>query len=244
MINASRIKIPTNLVCASFLVFSLSACATPSSINQPTTKTFSPAEFDTKRTTVSYNPALPEKTFRNGDIATITVNGFDEFSGIYTVGNDGNIFLGHIGNIYVAGKTVPEVQSNLTKQYNECCLVNPNVSIEREGQAFGKIVVDGAVNDAGVFDVENVIKLSEAIALAGGISETANAEMTILSREINGERKVSNVNLADIQQFGGNDPLIYPSDVVFVQDSKGKVFYKDFVKTVPIISALILASTR
>jgi len=157
-----------------------------------------------------------------------------------------NFLGGHIGDIVVEGKTIPEVQLKVRDGYRACCLVNPNVSIEREDKQpiFGKIVVDGAVNESGVYEIENVIKLSEAVALAGGVSEVANTDLVILSRIINGERKVSNVNLSEIQLYGANDPLIFPNDVVFIQDSKGRLLYKDFVKTLPLVSAVILATTR
>ena len=115
---------------------------------------------------------------------------FDEFSGAYTVDYDGTIFLAHIGDVNVVGKTIPELQNDLYKRYNTCCLVNPNISIEIEQQIFGKIVVDGAVDSAGVFEIDSLIRLSEAIALAGGVTEIAQPELTILSREIGGERKV------------------------------------------------------
>ena len=103
---------------------------------------------------------------------------------------------------------------------------------------------DGAVSDAGVFEIQDVIKLSEAVALAGGMTDVANPEMTVLSRIIDGERKISNVNMTDIQLYGAADPLIFPNDVVFIQDSKGRLLYQDFVKTLPLVSAVIFAATR
>ena len=126
----------------------------------PTNQIFDTTQYDAAQASTVYKPVIREETFEIGDVATITMNGFEEFSGIYTVGNDGNIYLGHIGNVAIAGKTVPEVQKNLREQYSVCCLVNPNVSVEREGQSFGKIVVDGAVNDAGVFEIDDIITLS------------------------------------------------------------------------------------
>ena len=207
-------------------------------------QTFSAEQYDAQNASKTYTPTLKKEVFRPGDKVTVTVNGFKEFSGIYTVDQTGEIFLGHIGSVRVAGLTIPELQTNLYQSYTTCCLVRPNVSIEREGQTFGKIVVDGAVNDAGVFEIDEVIKLSQAVALGGGASELANTEIVMLARVIDGERKVSQVNLKDIQLSGASDPLVYPNDVIFVQDSSGRMLYNDFIKTIPIISALILAATR
>lgn len=205
---------------------------------------FNAVEYDNQNNSKLYTPKVKEEVFRYGDQVIVTVNGFDEFSGIYNVDRSGQIFLGHIGQVQIAGLTIPEVQSKLHQNYNRCCLVNPNVSIEREGQEFGKIVVDGAVNDAGVFEIDNIITLSEAVALGGGASELANTETVMLARVINGERKVSPVNLKNIQLAGDVDPLVYPNDVIFVQDSAGRMIYNDFIKTIPLISAIIFGVTR
>jgi len=230
--------------------FNLIGCATSATQNNDLSSSleanliFDTKVYDASQPADDFLPDIKEKKIGTGDITEITVNGFEEFSGTYTVGNDGNIFLAHIGHVYVAGKSIPELQADLHQRYNTCCLVNPSVSIEVESQEFGKIVVDGAVKDAGVFEIDSLINLSEAIALAGGLEEIANPELTVLSREIEGKRRISTLNLNEIQRFGANDPVIYPNDVIFVQDSKGRQLYKDFIKTLPLISAVLLATTR
>lgn len=252
MASSSGKKVFSTALMATCAMIVLSACASSNQgflNNAPETKnfnipTFDPLSYDAKQEGKRFAPEIREETFSVGDVATVAVNGFKEFSGTYTVSKDGKIYFGHIEDVYVQGLTIPEVQLKLRDLYGACCLVNPNVSVEREGQEFGRIVVDGAVNDAGVFEINEVIKLSEAVALAGGISEIANPEMTILSREINGERKISNINLTEIRMYGANDPMVYPNDVVYIQDSKGRLLYKDFVKTLPLVSALIFAASR
>ena len=207
-------------------------------------QTFDASQYDTQNASKIFAPAITEDTFSPGDTVTVTVNGLKEFSGIYNVDNTGKIFLGHFGHVQAAGLTIPQLQSELHQGYSSCCLVNPNVSIEREGQAFGKIVVDGAVNGSGVFEIDEVINLSQAVALGGGLDEIADPASIMISRVIDGERKVSQVNLQDIRLAGANDPLVYPNDVIFVQGSKGRLLYQDFVKTIPIISAIIIGATR
>ena len=211
--------ISLSLILAACASSGLGSSNTGSISTVPVSQTFDPIGYDIEQDGKAYIPQTKEENFSAGDVITISVNGLPEFSGVYTVSREGKIYTGHIGDVYVDGQTIPEVQLKLREEYNRCCLVNPNVSVEREqGQEFGKIVIDGAVNDAGVFEINDIIKLSEAIALAGGLNDNADPEMTILSREINGERKVSNINLAQIRSLGASDPLIYPNDVIFVQD--------------------------
>lgn len=207
-------------------------------------QTFNAIQYDSQNASKAYIPAVTEEVFRPGDKVTVTVNGFKEFSGVYNLDKSGNIFLGHIGHLKAAGLTIPALQQKLHQEYNSCCLINPNISIEREGQAFGKIVVDGAVNDAGIFEIDEVIRLSQAVALSGGLSDIADSESVMLSRIIDGERKVSQINLKNIQLAGAFDPAVYPNDVIYVQDSKGRMLYNDFIKTVPVLNAVIYAITR
>ena len=89
-----------------------------------------------------------------------------------------------------------------------------------------------------------MIRLSEAIALAGGASELANKKSVIVGREFDKERRVSAFNLDEIQLNGQHDPLIYQSDVIFVEDNKGRMVYNDFIKTLPLLSAVIFGITR
>ena len=205
---------------------------------------FNAINYDLKNPSETYVQNFKKETFNIGDTVKVTMNGFEEFSGIYTIDAQGNILLGHIGSVQTAGLTIPELQSRLHQNYRTCCLKNPNASIEREGKTFGKIIVDGAVKEAGVFKIDEVIKLTEAVALGGGINEDADPNTVMIGRVIDGERKVSLVNLKNIQLTGAADPLIYPNDVIFIQDSKGRLLYNDFVKTIPLITAVIFGVTR
>ena len=194
--------------------------------------------------TITNSAIVSNDRFKAGDTAIIHVNGFEEFGGTYIVDQTGNIYMSYIGNINISNMTVPELQYKLTESYRTCCLVNPNISIERDAINYGKIVVDGAVNKPGVFDINEVIRLSEAIALAGGASGLANKKSVIVGREFDKERRVAAFNLDEIQLNGQHDPLIYQSDVIFVEDNKGRMVYNDFIKTVPLLSAVILGITR
>lgn len=244
LISLSQLISCTAILLTGCSTTGLNSVISPKAPAIPASQTFNAVQYDIQNASKIYTPKISEEIFKNGDQVTVTVNGFKEFSGVYNIDKSGEIFLGHIGQVKAAGLTIPELQTRLHQSYNTCCLVNPNISIEREATAFGKIVVDGAVNEAGVFEIDEVIKLSQAVALSGGTTEIANTETVMLARVIDGERKVSQVNLKEIQLAGASDPLIYPNDVIFVQDSKGRLLYNDFIKTMPLMSALIFAGTR
>jgi len=185
-----------------------------------------------------------QDVFNNQDIALIQVYNVEKLSGEFTVDGLGNIHLPLIGRMPVKGVTTASLQQTLEQRYGERYLQNPSISVSIEKKEIGKIVVDGAVEAPGVFEVTETVYLSEAIALAGGVSDVADLRDLYVAREINGKRNIQSVNLKDIRQNGAEDVILYPYDIVFVQDSNLRVTYNEFLKTVPIVSAIILASTR
>ena len=225
--------------CASFNQNSAS-----NDIDRPEVKSFVASDV-TANDEIRYITSQAQKNvFKVGDVAKVTVHGFEEFSGAFSVDNNGQVYFAYIGLTSVSGKTVAELQNHLREQYALCCLRSPSVSVEKESEAIGKIVVDGAVDSPGAFDVFESIHLSEAIALAGGTGKHANKNRTVLSRDFEGERRIMVLDLEGIQLYGSADPKLYPGDVIFVEDDQGKILYEDFVKTIPLLSALIFAVSR
>lgn len=228
---------------------SLASCSTlqtMSGVNteEVATNTFTLNDIEATANLATYTKSKPNDFFKVGDTAEVTVHGFEEFSGNFSVDRAGELYFAHIGAIDVVGLTVADLQQQLRQRYEACCLKDPSVSVKKESQTLGRIVVDGAVTKPGSFDLAEPIKLSEAIALAGGIGREADRERVILSRVIEDQRRVMVVDIGDIQLRGAVDPVVYPEDVIFVEDSSGYLVFESFVKTLPLLSALIFAGTR
>ncbi len=185
-----------------------------------------------------------QDSFRVGDIADITVYNVDSLTNTYPIDREGNINFPLIGTQKVAGLNTLELQRNLITAYGENYLQSPNITVKREAQVLGNVVVDGSVSKPGVFELNKPVRLSEAVALAGGLSEYANAKEVYIVREIEGKKKVKVVNLKDIRQLGATDPTIHPQDIVYVQGSTGRLAFNEFLKTVPLLSAILIAGTR
>ncbi len=215
-----------------------------SDANWPSVKTFLESDLSPNDEAKYVSSKALSNVFKVGDIAKVTVHGFEEFSGAFSLDSNGQIYFAYIGLVTVSGKTVAELQNHLREEYAACCLRSPSVSVEKESEAIGKIVVDGAVESPGSFDVFESIRLSEAIAIAGGAGQYAAKSRTILSRDFDGERRIMVLDLEAIQLHGGNDPKLYPGDVIFIEDNQGKLLFENFVKTIPLLSAVIFAVTR
>jgi len=222
----------------------ISACTTSNftsnNSNNMSDNSYSEIDFPASNALVN----VKKDVIKIGDSVDVTVHGFEDFSGKYVVDRSGSIHFIHLGKIRLDGQSVTEVQNTLGQRYGDCCLHNPSVSIEKESQPLGNIVVYGAVTQPGSFELGQAIKLSEAIALAGGVTLDANRQNVILSRLIKNERKTITINLQNIQIAGAQDPVILPNDVVFVQDKAGRLIFNDIIKTVPIISAIIFGIAR
>jgi polysaccharide export outer membrane protein len=185
-----------------------------------------------------------QDVFKVGDLADITVYNVENLTSTYIVNRSGEIDFPLIGRLKVAGLTTMTVQEMLTEKYGEQYLRNPNISVKIEPKKLGKIIVDGAVSEPGVFEVFEIINLSEAIALAGGVTIDANKKEVYVVREIDGKRQVRAVNLNDIRKLAGRDPKIYPNDLVFVQESGGRIAFREFLRTVPLLNTVAILSTR
>lgn len=183
--------------------------------------------------------------FKAGDIADVSVYNVEALSNTYVVDLAGKISFPLIGEVHIAGNTTTQVQEILTEKYGAQYLKNPGINVKLESKELGRIVVDGAVNKPGVFEVKDIIRLSEAIALAEGLDNIdTNGSKTFIVRNIEGQRKIKEVDLRSIRKLGAIDPQIIPNDVIFVQDTTGRVLFREFLRTIPLLNTAIIYSQR
>lgn len=197
---------------------------------------------------VSLNQIAQDVTkdvFKSGDIADVRVYNVEELTQTYVVDRSGKISFPLIGSLKVAGLSTTQLQEILIERYGADFLHTPSINVKLEPQDLGRVVVDGAVNKPGVFDVNDIITLSEAIALAQGLNgENTNGSSVFIIRTINGERKIKEVDLRQIRKLRVSNTQIIPGDIVFVEDSVGRVLFKEFLRTVPLLNSAAIIATR
>ena len=76
----------------------------------------------------------------------------------------------------------------------------------------------------------------QAVALAGGTTEDANARRVAVFRNISGQRQAAAFDLTAIRHGQAKDPEIYPGDIVVVDGSAVKQGFKKFVQSVPLLA--------
>ena len=76
----------------------------------------------------------------------------------------------------------------------------------------------------------------QAVALAGGTTEDANARRVAVFRTIGGQRQAAAFDLTAIRHGQAKDPEIYPGDIVVVDGSSVKSGFKKFVQSIPLLA--------
>jgi polysaccharide export outer membrane protein len=161
------------------------------------------------------------------DVLHITVVGHPEFTGAGTRGEgqlvgtriqkDGRIYPPMLEGIRAAGRTVPELRTDLQKALSEF-LVKPQVGVEVLRFESQRFYVLGEVDKPGVFQVDGSTTLLEGIAKAGGVLDSGNLEGGYVIRG----RTLLPINLADLLLRGDTSRNVYMKhgDFVYVPDKE------------------------
>jgi polysaccharide export outer membrane protein len=145
----------------------------------------------------------------------------------------GQILLPLIGAVSAQGKTTTELSAEIARRLGERYLRSPQVSVVVAEAVSQKVSVEGAVNKAGVFELKGRTGLLEAVARAEGTSRTANRRRVTIIRNEEGQPRAATFDLAAIQRGLAPNPELLGNDVVVVDDSRIKTFWRGFVEALP-----------
>lgn len=121
---------------------------------------------------------------RPGDSFSITFPFTPEFNqGAVAVQPDGYATLTGLGEVPVAGKTLPELRKLIQTSYST--IVSPQV-ITVELKDFEKpyFLVGGEVGHPGKFELRSDTTVAEAVTIAGGFRESAKHSQVLLFRRV------------------------------------------------------------
>jgi polysaccharide export outer membrane protein len=168
-----------------------------------------------------------------GDVLKVTVFQVDDLSAEERVNPSGSIVMPLIGPVPVAGLTTEEAERRIEGALGANYLQDPQVDIFVSQYANMNITVGGQVKKSGVFPMTGRTTLMQAVALAGGVSATADEEEVIVFRTR--ENKKLNayvVDLKAIQRGELSDPQLVADDKILVPESGSKVFRRNIWDTV------------
>jgi polysaccharide biosynthesis/export protein len=182
--------------------------------------------------------ATLESGYRISAMDTVSVKVFrmPDLSGDYQVDLTGQISMPLIGEVRAVDMTTAQLDETLTRRFGEKYLENPDISVGVKESARRNITVDGAVKNAGAFPATGETTLMQAVALAGGVTEDANAKRIAVFRTISGQRQAAAFDLVSIRRGETTDPKIYPGDIVVVDGNGVKAAYRQILNSFPLLS--------
>jgi polysaccharide export outer membrane protein len=180
---------------------------------------------------------LPEN-YKIAPMDTLTIKVFkaDDLSGDYSVDLAGHISMPLVGEIEAANLTTDQLDAKLTQLLGKKYFEHPDVSVAIKQSTAHVVTVDGAVQQGGQFPVAGPMTLIQAIALAHGTTEDANARRLAVFRTVGGQRQAAAFDLTAIREGQAPDPQIYPGDIIVVDGSKIKAAEKQIFQSIPLIS--------
>lgn len=140
-----------------------------------------------------------------------------ELSGDVIVRPDGRITLPVIGEMVAAGLTPQQLHRQIhdaaAKYIND-----PNVAVVVRTINSRKVFVTGRVTTPGTYDLKQPTTVLQAIALAGGLTEYADAKNITVLRTRNGTTEVLKFNYRDVAKGKSLDQnvLLLPGDTIVV----------------------------
>lgn len=191
--------------------------------------------FSTESTNVLMQAPRTE-TFAVGDTVVLNVLNVDSVSGSFPVDSDGTVDLPFIGPLLVLGKTAGDVRKEVKAQYERDYLNDPIITLGRESAILGQFVIDGWVAKPGIYDMMDGITLQQAVAKVGGITDFGNSKRVLLVRQVGTERVTMLYDLMEIRGNGSPDPIIFPGDIVFVDENAARRTWRDVIQTSPLIA--------
>jgi len=138
-------------------------------------------------------------------------------SRLVTVRSDGIATFAMVGDVFVAGRTVPEVTEDLNERYQD---VLPGLTVDLfvERQEGSLVYVLGQVNNPGAYRILKPTAIFEALALAGSPMNDAKLSSVVVMRR-NGNKIVArklNVSRSLGMRRGGKFFVVQPDDIVYV----------------------------
>ena len=177
------------------------------------------------------SPLKSEYILDTGDTLKIEIFGLKQLSGIYTINSEGEITLPELKKIYIAGKTLNELNSYLTQNYSEF-IFDPIITTTIIGYRPVSVFLSGEVRTPGLYtlkaqdfkdNIENTYltkrnpndlvlksiiqpRVFDAIKVANGLNNYADLEKITITRKnskTQGGGKIrTEVNLLELFESG------------------------------------------
>jgi polysaccharide export outer membrane protein len=164
----------------------------------------------------------PRYELQPGDVLEVNYRYTPEFNQTVSIQPDGFVSLNLIGDVALAGITLTAAQAMLTEK-SSSRLREPEISLVLKEFVKPHFFVAGEVAAPGRFELRGPVSALQAVAMAGGLKQSAKHSQAILYRRQSGETAEAHlVNLKHISTPAGirEDVEIRSGDVLFIPQSR------------------------
>jgi polysaccharide export outer membrane protein len=167
-------------------------------------------------------PALQHRNRRyqlhSADVLELNFPFTPEFNQSVTVQPDGYITLRGVDSVRVEGQTLPEATNTLRTAYAKI-LHDPVINIELKDFEKPFFIVGGEVGHPGKFDLRGETSATEAVAIAGGLRDSAKHSQVVLFHRVpDGWVQVKKLNMKKMLKDANldEDAYLQPGDFLYV----------------------------
>ena len=165
---------------------------------------------------------FPRYQLRSGDAFELSFQFSPEFNQTISVQPDGFITLRGVGEMNVAGLTIPELKKRLEDAYG-AFLNKPEIFVVLRDFDKPYFVATGMVAKPGKYELRGDVTLIEGIAMAGGLNDSSKHSQVVLFRKASNdmfEAKVLNVKKMLASKDLSEDLHLKPGDIVYVPQNR------------------------
>ncbi len=164
----------------------------------------------------------PRYKLQAGDTFDVAFELSPEFNQSPIVQPDGFVTLRGVGDMQVRGLTVPELTEKLRSAYGTI-LNSPLLTVVLKDFEKAYFIADGQVGHPGKYDLRGETTMSQAIAMAGGFTDSSKHSQVLLFRKASeGWYSAKIFDLKKMEKEGNlqEDPLLHPGDMIFVPKNR------------------------
>jgi polysaccharide export outer membrane protein len=172
-----------------------------------------------KPAAADFQQRTPRYRIEAGDSFDLTFELSPEFNQTAVgVQPDGFVTLRGVGDLKVAGQTVPELTQTLRTAYSKI-LNDPLISVVLKDFEKPYFVAGGQVAKPGKYDMHGQVTVTQAIEIAGGFQSSAKHSQVMLFRRV--DDQWTEAKLIDVKKMEKNgnlneDPFLHPGDMLIV----------------------------
>jgi len=177
------------------------------------------------RTAAQEPPERPELHRRNpryqlckDDVLQLNFTMTPDLNQTVTVQPDGYITLQGVGDIHVEGQTIPDVTESIRLAYAKT-LHNPIITVRLMEFDKPYFIVGGEVGHPGKFELRGDTTMTQAVAIAGGFTESAKHSQVWLFRRVSNDwAETQQLDLKKMLKSGNlrEDAHLRPGDMLYV----------------------------